>query len=267
MVSWLTAFAMVLAAATAAAADPIVPMKYPPGTLHGFPSMSDTAGNVIADGELTQVVQGDRLLVSARWRFKDGHEGEETDTFTTRDGVVGQDRYAWVERRAGQELRRFEVDFDTGQAVAVTLHDGKPERDEQHLDLRRGKAFTGYGAALATIQLAWGREQPVEITFVAFTPKPRDVTLEIRREGEEQVGVAGRTIACDRFVLHPKLPFPVSLFAHPPDAHLWLTHAGPPMLVRGQQNLAAKDDPQVVIDVIPRGAAHQETASIKSGRP
>jgi hypothetical protein len=99
-----------------------------------------------------------------------------------------------------------------------------------------------------------------EITFVAFTPKPRAVSLAVRRDREERVGAAGRSIPCDHFTLHPKIPFPISLFAGAKDGHLWLTHEGPPALVRAEQNLIAKDDPVVVVDVIPRGAAHVPSA-------
>jgi len=48
-----------------AASEPIV-VRYAIGTLHGFPSMSDVSQKVIADGELTQELKGDRLTVSAR---------------------------------------------------------------------------------------------------------------------------------------------------------------------------------------------------------
>jgi hypothetical protein len=68
------------------------------------------------------------------------------------------------------------------------------------------------------------------------------------------VRAAGRSIPCERFRLHPKIPFPVSLFAKARDARLWMTRAPPRALVRAEQNLVTKDDPVVVIDVIPRGA-------------
>jgi hypothetical protein len=247
---------LLLALVLTAAQAEQVPVRYPLGTLHGFPSMSDAAGKVIANGELTQEVAGDRVVVHIRWEFADGRRAEERDEFRA-GRALGQERFSWVETRGGIEQRRFEVDFSTGKATSsVRDEKGHVDRDEKRLDLPRGRSFTGYGAALAVSQLALGPGEKAELTFVAFTAKPRTVTLEARREGEEPIGVAGRSIACDRYTLHPKIPFPLDLVAGAQDAHLWLSHAAPPSLVRAEQNLVTKDDPQVVIDVTPRGAAH-----------
>jgi hypothetical protein len=243
--------ALLLALATAAP----IPVRHGPGTLHGFPSMSDAAGLVLADGELTQEVVGDRLVVRARWVFPGGRRAEEHDVFRV-GRELAQERFSWVETQAGEERRRFEVDFTTGRASAVT-HDarGAPKREEAHLDLPRGRAFTGYGTALAVSQLRLAEGATAEVTLVAFTSKPRAVTLQVKREGEERLVVAGRPIACDRYTLHPEIPFPLDLFAGAKDGHLWFTHAPPPALVRAEGNLVEKDDPIVVIDVTPRGPA------------
>jgi hypothetical protein len=249
-----------------AAAAPIA-VRHPPGTLHGFPSLSDASGKVIADGELTQEVAGRRIVAEIRWRFRDGRSVDERDEFRVESGLR-QERFRWVERRGGEELRRFEVDFATGAASsAVRDREGRLEAEVAHVDEPRERAFAGYGAALAASQLSLPPGGHDEITFVAFTPKPRAVRLEIRREvGEDHVDVQGRSVACDRFTLHPVLPFPVRLFVHPPDAHLWFTHAAPPALVRARQNLVAKDDPIVVVDVTPRGPARARAPAAERSR-
>jgi hypothetical protein len=233
-----------------------VHVQHVPGSLHGFPSLSDQAGHVIADGELTQELERGQLRVHIRWTFRDGREVEETDAFRVGADLV-QERFAWVESRGGEVSRRFEVDFGSGQALAVTHDDGgKESRDEEKLDLTAGRAFAGYGTALAVSQLPYRREGwKGEVEFVAFTPKPRSVKLEVRLDGLERVTAAGRGIPCDRVTLHPDIPFPLNLVAHASDAHLWFTHRAPPALVRAEQNLAEKDDPIVVVDVIPKGPA------------
>ena len=68
--------------------------------------------------------------------------------------------------------------------------------------------------------------------------------------------MAGRPIANDQYTLRAEIPFPASIFVSARDAHLGFTHSPPPALVRAEQPLIAKDDPVVVIDVTPRGAAH-----------
>ena len=249
--------AVLLLWAGAASADEAQPVKprHALGTLHGFPSMSDTTGQVIADGELTQELSGDRLLVRIHWTFADGREVEERDEFQV-DKVLAQTRFSFVESRKRSELRRFEVDLVSGAAKAVTRNEkGELQQEESKLELPAGRSFTGYGTALAVSELSLSPGGETKITFVAFTPKPRAVTLKVTREGTERFAVAGRSTLTDRFTLHPEIPFPAGLFVSARDAHLWFTHTPPPALVRAEQNLATKDDPVVVIDVTPRGPA------------
>ena len=242
------------------AAPAAVAVRFPPGTLHGFPSLSDAAGNLLADGELEQTLDGARLRVRLRWSFRDGRTAIEEDEFEVGAHLV-QRRFSWAESRGGIEQRRFTADLGARRAVAIQLgEDGKERRDEAKLDLPAGGAFAGYGTALAVSQLGLGAGSAAELGFVAFTPKPRLVVLRVSRDGEEAILAAGREIPCDRFTLHPEVGWLVRLVAHPKDAHLWFTHASPPALVRAAQNLAAKDDPVVVVDVIPRGAARDHAA-------
>jgi hypothetical protein len=239
-----------------------VAVRAPIGELHGFPSMSDASGRVLAEGELRQERRGRRLTVHATWRFRDGLVAEERDEFLV-GGILVQTRHAWVERRDGVEQRRFEVDLESGRAVAVTGPAEDRKRDKVELELPRGLAFAGYGIALAASQLPLDRAgAKAELTFVAFTPAPRAVGLEVRRAGSESIAAVGREIPCVRFTLHPLLPFAIRLFVHPEDAHLWFTEAPPRALVRAEQNLVTKDDPRVVIDVIPRAVPRQARGGI-----
>ena len=242
-----------------------VALRYPQADLHGFPSMSDQSGKLIADGELTQKLEGNRLVVHSVWRFKDGRVAIEDDRLRL-EPELAQDSFRWVERRGKAHLRRIEVDFRTGKATVTHFNQGKPETWTEKLDLPAGKAFTGYSTALAVAQLRDELQKDArgELIFVAFTPKPRTVSLEISRQQGVHVRAAGRELAADLFTLHPKIPFPISLFAGARDARLWFTHAVPPALLRAEQNLVEKDDPVVVIDVIPRGAALPKPAARRS---
>src|SRR5215212_8857260 len=112
MTLWFPLALLALTAAPLTVRDPL-------GTLHGFPSMSDVSGSVIADGELTQRVSGPHVVVRIRWRFADGRTAVEEDRFRSGKDLV-QELFSWTETQDGEELRRFEVDFTTGEAVAVT---------------------------------------------------------------------------------------------------------------------------------------------------
>ena len=72
-----------------------VELHYPQADLHGFPSMSDEKGNLIADGELTQKREGDHLMVHVVWRFKDGRVAVEDDVLLTRPELSQESFGGW----------------------------------------------------------------------------------------------------------------------------------------------------------------------------
>jgi hypothetical protein len=212
---------------------------------------------------MTQEVAGERVVVRIQWLFADGLRADERDEFRA-GSTLAQEHYAWVETRGGVEQRRFEVDFSTGKASA-SVRDGKGrvKHDAQQLHLPTGRSFGGFGAAIAVSQLALAPGGKAEFTFVAFTPTPHAITLLVQREGEEEVLVTGRSVTCDHFRLHPRIPFPLGLFAGAKDAQLWLTHAGPPGVIRAEQGLVTKDDPRVVVDAFARGAARSTARAVE----
>src|ERR1700737_3204397 len=132
---------LALAAAFRAGA---VELRNPQADLHGFPSMQDESGALIADGELTQRKQGSRLVVHATWRFRDGRVVVEDAVFALRPELA-QQSFRWVETRGKSELRRFEADFRSPKANAQKLEGTEPKRWDNRLDVEPGKPFTGFG--------------------------------------------------------------------------------------------------------------------------
>jgi hypothetical protein len=262
---WLFASGVIWLVAAAAVADEDkqpVAMVQSVGALHGFPSMSDPSGKIIADGEVTQELSNGRVVARVHWSFADGRRVEEHDEFRVGKEVV-QERFSWTEKKNGEELRQFEVDFTSGKATQMTRDDkGQVKHEDTKLDLGEGRTYAGYGVGLAVIELASSIEQKdkptAEISMVGFADKPRMVTLEVHDDGEETISLAGRSIPCHRYTLHPKLAFPVNLIAAAAgvkDAHLWLTSTRPHFVMRSEQNLITKDDPVVVVEAMPHGAA------------
>jgi hypothetical protein len=271
---WLFALGVLWLVAAVAMADeekqPVATVQSV-GALHGFPSMSDSSGKIIADGEVTQELSNGRAIARLHWSFADGRRIEEHDEFRVGKEII-QERFSWTEKKNGEDLRHFEVDFTSGQASQMTRDDkGQVKHEDTNLDLGKGRVFAGYGVGLAVIELASTIEHKTdsatEISTVGFADKPRMVTLEVRRDGEETISMAGRSIPCDQYTLHPKLPFPVNLVAAAAgvkDAHVWLTSTRPHFVMRSEQYLMTKDDPVVVVEAMPRAAAvHPSTAAAR----
>src|SRR5438874_1804342 len=49
-----------------------VPVRHKEGLMHGFLALRTLEGKKLADGEMTQVTEGDRLIDDLIFRFKDG---------------------------------------------------------------------------------------------------------------------------------------------------------------------------------------------------
>src|SRR5712691_9611668 len=128
-----------------------VPLRWPEGTLRGFPVVRDAEGREIALGTLTQWIEDGNLHALGRYDFKDGRVVEETAVLAQRPELA-QLRWSWEERRGSEVQRSYSVDFTTGHAVA---HKRGEEARDDHLDDARkpGRAFAGVGFMYAVKNL------------------------------------------------------------------------------------------------------------------
>ena len=78
----LLIYACILSSASLSASP--VAVRYKEGSLHGFLVLSTLDGNPIAEGDATQVPQGNRITSHVIFRFKDGSRQEETAVFSQR---------------------------------------------------------------------------------------------------------------------------------------------------------------------------------------
>src|SRR6266496_1704852 len=61
-----------------------VPVRHQEGLMHGFLVVKTLDGKVLADGQLTQDAQGDKVTAHLIFRFKDNSLYEETTQFSQR---------------------------------------------------------------------------------------------------------------------------------------------------------------------------------------
>ena len=81
-------------------------------------------------------------------------------------------------------------------------------------------------------------------------PKPRGASVEVSYGGRDRIQMSDRTIAADRFIVHPKIPLIARLFVTVPDALIWLT-TPPAGFLRWEGTLAVPDDPIIRVDLLP----------------
>src|SRR6266542_4779239 len=61
-----------------------VPVRHMEGLMHGFLALRTLDGKRLADGEMSQVAEGDRITSRLIFRFKDGSLYDDTTIFTQR---------------------------------------------------------------------------------------------------------------------------------------------------------------------------------------
>jgi hypothetical protein len=211
-----------------------VAVRYVEGTVHGFLRLRNTSGKPIAEGELLQVPRQRGLDSRMVFRFNDRSYFEERVVFSQR-GVFRMERYSLIQRGPSfKEDLRVNLDRSGKYEVRATSRaDGEAKSWSGTLDLPPDT----YNGMIVTIakNLAPGDTQRVHV--VAFTPKPRLVSLEIAPSGTRRVKVGGRSATAVHFALKPKLGAVIGFLAKvlgkmPPDSHAWIIAEGAPGFLR-----------------------------------
>jgi hypothetical protein len=61
-----------------------VPVRHMEGLMHGFLALRSLDGKRLADGEMTQIAEGDRVTSRLIFRFRDGSVYDDTTIFSQR---------------------------------------------------------------------------------------------------------------------------------------------------------------------------------------
>ena len=211
-----------------------VAVRYPEGVSHGFLVLRTQDGKPIADGDSTQVARGDRVTNRMRFRFKDGSIYEESTVFSQHGTFrLLSDRV----RQKGPTFKRpmeTAIDATSGQVTVRYTDDGKEkvltERLELPPDVANGILFT----LLKNVQRSAPR---TTVSYVAATPKPRLVNLEIIPQGQKPFSIGSYSHKAIHYVVKVKIGGVAGLVAHlmgkqPPDTQAWVLSDDAPAFVR-----------------------------------
>ena len=219
-------------------------------------------GEPLADGRYSQEVAGSLLKIEARFDFPDGRTIVEHAALRLSPHLT-QESWDWTERHHGALVRQYEVDFRARKAVATRVDQRK--RWKEDLDIEPGKTFAGiaFVTVIKSLRSELTPGQKVDLKAVAFTPKPRVAPVNVIREKPEEVHMAGRTIAADRYTIHPDIPAIAKLFVSAPDQHVWLFAAPPAAFLKYEGPLLEPKDPPIRVEVVP---SHVANAARPAGR-
>jgi hypothetical protein len=213
------------------------PVKYKEGALHGFLKLRAPNGDTIADGDLTQVVRGDRVTAHLVFHFKDGSAQEEASVFSQRG------TFRLLSHQLVQKGPAFKIPMDvaiecsTGQ---VTVHyaddSGNQKVITERLKLPPDLANGIVPTILKNIPAATPK---TTLSMLVATPKPRVVKLMISPENEDPFTIAGSGRKAVRFEVKVDIGGAAGLVApivgkQPPDTHIWILEGEVPAFVKSE---------------------------------
>jgi hypothetical protein len=230
-----TAAGGLLLASPGARAAPVA-VGHREGLAHGFVKLQALDGTDLAAGDLIQNASGNRVTARLRLRFQDGSLHEETTVYT-------QGRhFRLVSNHVVQKGPAFKVQVestirqDGRVTVRYTEEGGEEKVLQERLEL---PADVANGMTLALLKNIAPSAPKTTVSFVAITPKPRLVQLEITPAGEDPFSTAGIARKATHYVMKVHVPGVTGALASvlgkiPPDSHFWVLAGEAPAFVKGE---------------------------------
>jgi hypothetical protein len=206
------------------------------GLLHGFLVLRTMDGAVIANGELIQTAQGDRVTSQTTFHFNDGSLHEETVVFS-QQGTFRLLKDHLVQRGPAFK-RQIETSFDASSgdfSARYTDEDGKSKSVSERVKLSPDFAN---GMVPTLLENAPGGAG-LTVSMVAATPAPRTVKLVISPEGQESFTTGTATHTATRYVVKVEIGGVAGVVAplvgkQPPDTHVWILQGAVPTFLKSE---------------------------------
>jgi hypothetical protein len=217
-------------------AEPVA-VRRAEGVVHGFLVLRSSDGKTLADGDLIQFADGDRVTSRVVFHFRDGSIHDDTAVFSQRG------RFRLLSDHLVQKGPSFphpmEVSID-GRSGRVTVRyrdkDGDEKVVDERLDLPDDVAN---GLTLTLIKNLAPEAGETTASMVAATPKPRLVKLVISREVEEPFSIGISSRKATRYGVKIEIGGLTGLLARllgkiPPDTHVWILRGSAPAFVKSE---------------------------------
>jgi hypothetical protein len=217
-----------------------VRVRHTEGLVHGFLALRTLEGTPLADGDLMQTARGTQVTSRLVFHFKDGSLHEETAVFTQRQQFRLLSDHLVQKGPSFPQPIDMTIDALKGQVtVRYTDEHGQAKVESEHLKL---PADLANGLILTMLKNADPAAPPKTLGYIAATPKPRLVKLEISAAGEEPFATGGAARKAWRYVLKVDIGGLSGVIAplvgkQPPDSHVWILGGEAPAFVKSEQPL------------------------------
>ena len=217
------------------AAAPIA-VRYSEGSVHGFLSLRSLEGNLIAAGDLTQIVRGNHAVSHLVFHFKDGSVDDETAVFTQK-GVFRLISDHHIQKGPTfPQSTNLTINASTGEVTVRYQEKGEEKVVTDHLDL---PADLANGIILDVIKNIQPDAKESKISYVAASPKPRLVHLVITPQGVETFSAADALNKATCFLMKVDLGGVAGMIVpmigkQPADTRIWIAGGAAPAFVKSE---------------------------------
>jgi len=232
--SWSLLTLMVCATLPGAYADP-VPVRYVQGAFHGFLEMRAPDGQVVAVGDATCVVHGNRVTAETLFRFKDGSVDDEVAIFTQhRTFQLISDRHI---QKGPAFPHPLDVLIDVPSGTVTVRPPGKDGKEQVETDHPKLPADLVNGFFELPIENLRPGMMQTTASMVVMTPKPRVVKLEISKVADDNISVVGVPRKATHYEVKIDLGGIVGVIAPlvgkaPPEIQAWVIGGNAPTFAR-----------------------------------
>lgn len=219
--------------AAPAAAEPVA-VRHREGLVHGFLVLSTVEGRYIADGDLLQNAEGDRVTSRLVFRFRDGSTYDERSVFTQKGHFRLVRNHSLVKGPAFPKEVESTIDVAKGETtVRIKGPDGK---EETISDTRALPEDLANGLLLTLLKNVSPETPKTVVSMLAITPKPRMVKLELTPAGQEAFATGGAGREATRYRVRVDIPGVMGVMADvmdktPPDSFVWILGGEAPAFI------------------------------------
>jgi len=218
-----------------AVATPIA-VRHSEGLVRGFLVLRAMDGTPLADGDLQQTAQGDRVTARLTFRFKDGSLHDETVVFSQRGNFRVLSDHLIQKGPSFPQPVDMTVDSAGGRVTVRYTDDGKPKVAEERIDVPPDLANGMMSILLKNVGADLSQ---AKMSMVAATPKPRLVTLAVTRAGEDTFHIGASTRKAAHFIVKVEIGGLSGLVAplvgkQPPDSHVWILGGDVPAFLKSE---------------------------------
>lgn len=211
-------------------------MRHREGTAHGLLSVRTPEGRTIGGGDLIQVLDGDRITLKLKLRFKDGSIEDETTVYSQQK--VFRLISDHLLQRGPSFPNPIDISIETGTGT-VTVHYidalGRDSVNTDHFDFAPDLA----NGLLLILVKNIGKNREATVSFLTAERKPTLVKLSMSSDGKEKFRAGDSHREADRLVVRVELQGVTGLLAsvlkqQPPDSYVWIIDGEAPAVVKLQ---------------------------------